>query len=69
MENRNLEKALDIVSKLITGEVELKKWLSLLDEDELSERLEEAIADENYEYAKMYKDEIRRREEEEGSAK
>ena len=27
-------------------------------------RLDEAIADENYEYAKMYKDEIRRREEE-----
>lgn len=53
----------------IKDEVELKKWLSLLDEDELSERLEEAIADENYEYAKMYKDEIRRREEEEGSAK
>ena len=32
--------------------------------DELSDRLDEAIADENYEYAKMYKDEIRRREEE-----
>ena len=43
---------------------ELKKWLSLLDEDELTERLEEAVSDENYEYAKMYKDEIRRREEE-----
>lgn len=43
---------------------ELKKWLSLLDEDELTERLDEAVSDENYEYAKMYKDEIRRREEE-----
>ena len=53
----------------IEDEAELKKWLSLLDEEELSERLEEAIADENYEYAKMYKDEIRRREEEEGNAK
>jgi len=53
----------------IEDEAELNKWLSLLDEEELSERLEEAIADENYEYAKMYKDEIRRREEEEGSAK
>lgn len=52
----------------IEDEAELKKWLSL-DEEELSERLEEAIADENYEYAKMYKDEIRRREEEEGNAK
>ena len=28
------------------------------------DRLDAAIADENYEYAKMYKDEIRRREEE-----
>ena len=45
-------------------ETKLKKWLSLLDVDELSDRLDEAIADENYEYAKMYKDEIRRREEE-----
>lgn len=53
----------------IEDEAELKKWLSLLDEEELSERLEEAIADENYEYAKMYKDEIHRREEEEGNAK
>lgn len=43
---------------------ELKKWLSLLEEDELTERLEEAVSDENYEYAKMYKDEIHRREEE-----
>ncbi|RGP11580.1 bifunctional nuclease family protein [Parabacteroides gordonii] len=43
---------------------ELKKWLSLLDEDELTERLDEAVSDENYEYAKMYKDEIHRREEE-----
>ena len=39
----------------IEDEEELKKWLSLLDE---------AVSDENYEYAKMYKDEIRRREEE-----
>lgn len=48
----------------IHDETKLKKWLSLLDADELSDRLNEAIADENYEYAKMYKDEIRRREEE-----
>lgn len=50
----------------IQDETKLKKWLSLLDADELSDRLDEAIADENYEYAKMYKDEIRRREEEGG---
>ena len=48
----------------MNDETKLKKWLSLLDVDELSDRLDEAIADENYEYAKMYKDEIRRREEE-----
>ena len=48
----------------IHDEAQLKKWLSLLEADELLERLDDAIADENYEYAKMYKDEIRRREEE-----
>lgn len=52
----------------IKDEEQLKKWLALLDKEELDERLEEAIADENYEYAKMYKDEIRRREEEGKSA-
>ena len=51
----------------ISDDAQLKKWLSLLNADELSNRLEEAIADENYEYAKMYKDEIRRREEEGGA--
>lgn len=48
----------------IKDETKLQKWLSLLDADELNDRLEEAIAEENYEYAKMYKDELRRREEE-----
>ena len=51
----------------IQDETKLKKWLSLLDADELSDRLDDAISDENYEYAKMYKDEIRRREEEGGA--
>lgn len=55
---------LDLEPEDIKDEVQLKKWLSLLDEEELSERLEDAISDENYEFAKMYKDEIRRREEE-----
>lgn len=55
---------LDLEPEDIKDEVQLKKWLSLLDADELIDRLDEAIADENYEYAKMYKDEIRRREEE-----
>lgn len=48
----------------IKDETKLKKWLSLLDADELNDRLEEAITEENYEYAKLYKDELRRREEE-----
>lgn len=51
----------------IKDEVQLKKWLSLIDMEELTERLDEAIGNENYEYAKMYKDEIRRREEEGGN--
>ena len=42
----------------IKDEAQLKKWLSLLDIQEINERLEDAIADENYEYAKMYKDEV-----------
>lgn len=60
---------LDKEPEEIEDEAELKKWLSLLDEDELNERMEDSIAEENYEYAKMYKDEIRRREEEEENDK
>ena len=51
----------------IHDESQLKKWLALLDIEEIKERLEEAISEENYEYAKMYKDELRRREEEDNS--
>lgn len=45
----------------IKDEMKLKKWLSLLDEDELKTRLQEAVDKENYEYAKMYKDELHNR--------
>ena len=45
----------------------MKKWLSLLDSQEIKDRLEEAIKKENYEYAKIYKDELRRRENMEGT--
>ena len=55
---------LDLEPEDIKDEEELKKWLSLLDIEELKERLEEAVSNENYEYAKIYKDELRRREEE-----
>lgn len=56
---------LDMEPEDIKDEVQLKKWLTLLDTDELNERLQEAISEENYEFAKMYKDELHRREEEE----
>lgn len=56
---------LDMEPEDIQDEDKLKKWLTLLDIQELNERLQEAISEENYEFAKMYKDELRRREEEE----
>lgn len=68
VEEKDDDDILDLEPEDIKDEAQLKRWLSLLDADELTDRLDEAIADENYEYAKMYKDEIRRREEE-GSSK
>ena len=56
---------LELEPEDIKDEKLLKKWLSLLEQEELSERLNEAISKENYEYARMYRDEIKRREEEE----
>lgn len=55
---------MDLEPEDIKDDIRLKKWLSLLDREELDLRLEEAITEENYEYAKMYKDEIKRRDEE-----
>lgn len=43
----------------------LKVWLSLLPDSEIDERMEKAIADEKYEYAKMYKEELLKRKIEE----
>ena len=40
-------------------------YLHYLDKEDLIDRFNEAITKENYEYAKMYKDEITRRKEEE----
>lgn len=51
---------------VIDDEAKLKRWLNLLDLEEVNTRLQEAVSDENYEYAKMYRDELRRREEEGG---
>ena len=66
-ESEEDEALLELEPDEIKDETQLKKWLSLLDTQEIKERLEDAIADENYEYAKMYKDELRRREEEEST--
>lgn len=58
---------LDLEPEDIKDEAQLKKWLSIIDMEELTDRLDEAITNENYEFAKMYKDEIRRRDEEGGN--
>ena len=39
----------------------LKVWLSLLPDSEINERMDQAVADEKYEYAKLYKEELLRR--------
>lgn len=57
-----LEKA-NLEPEDITNAQQLEEWLFSMDSSELKERLEAAIASENYEHAKMYKDELRRREE------
>lgn len=62
--NEDNENLLDLEPEDIHDENQLKRWLSLLGKDELDCRLEEAIADEKYEYAQMYRDELRHREEE-----
>ncbi len=53
----------DLDPEDLKGEEELTRWLSLLDKETLQVRLENAIAEENYEHAKMYKDELHKREE------
>ena len=55
---------LDCEPEEIDDPEKLTLWLSLLDGDELAERLDEAVRAENYEHAKMYKDELKRRQEE-----
>lgn len=54
----------DLEPEDLDGEEELSRWLGLLERSELEKRLNEAVAKENYEYAKMYRDEIKRRDEE-----
>ncbi|MDO4755038.1 MAG: bifunctional nuclease family protein [Parabacteroides sp.] len=58
------EELLGMEPEDIKDETLLKKWLAHLDNEELADRFNEAITKENYEYAKMYQDEINRRKEE-----
>ncbi|MDR1202659.1 MAG: bifunctional nuclease family protein [Tannerellaceae bacterium] len=51
----------DLEPDEIKDEAQLQKWLSLLETEEIEARLQEAIENENYEHAKMYKDELHRR--------
>ncbi|MDR1623750.1 MAG: bifunctional nuclease family protein [Tannerellaceae bacterium] len=51
----------DLEPDEIKDEAQLQRWLSLLKPDDIETRLQEAIENENYEYAKMYKDELHRR--------
>ncbi|WP_280745063.1 MULTISPECIES: bifunctional nuclease family protein [unclassified Parabacteroides] len=56
------ESAYALEPEEMKDENQFRKWLTLLDDEELKSKLEEAIANENYEYAKIYKDELHRRE-------
>ena len=48
----------------IDDDDELQRWLRLLQKSELEERMKAAVQDENYEFAKIYKDELARRKRE-----
>lgn len=69
LDERSPEKEGPILSKnLNPDEIEdnskLQEWLQLLENDEIEERMEDAIREENYEFAKIYKEELLRRERE-----
>lgn len=48
----------------INDNTKLQEWLRLLENGEIEERMEKAIREENYEFAKIYKEELLRRERE-----
>lgn len=48
----------------INDNAKLQEWLRLLENGEIEERMEKAIREENYEFAKIYKEELLRRERE-----
>jgi bifunctional DNase/RNase len=51
----------DMEPEDIKDDKQLTAWLAMLEQEDLESRLEDSITDENYEYAKMYRDELRRR--------
>jgi len=62
-DEEDYDETYDLEPEDIKDEMQLKKWITLLDDDELQSRLEDAIANENYEFAQMYRDELKKREE------
>ncbi|MDR1408232.1 MAG: bifunctional nuclease family protein [Tannerella sp.] len=49
----------------VDDKAKLHEWLRLLQKSEIEERMEKVIAEENYELAKIFKEELLRREKEE----
>ncbi|MDR3194676.1 MAG: bifunctional nuclease family protein [Tannerella sp.] len=45
---------------------QLTEWLQIMQKNEIGERMEQAIREENYEFAKLCSEELQRREKEEG---
>jgi len=54
----------DLGPEDMENEEELSHWLTMMSQEKLTERMEDAIAKENYEHAKLFKDELQRRNEE-----
>jgi bifunctional DNase/RNase len=54
----------DLAIEDLQDSTKLKNQLRLLKKKDIEERMEKAVAEENYEFAKIYKDELLRREEE-----
>lgn len=60
-EDDDSKNILDLEPEEIDDPAMLKQWLSLLSVEDLQERLDLAVETENYEYAKMYQEELNRR--------
>lgn len=64
-ENNDEIKLMELEPTQIQDKNILKKWLHIQTSEEIEKRLNEAIMKEDYEFAKLYKDELTRREKEE----